>query len=382
MSRPEGTAQDPSGSAERGPRSPSPWRGRSIAVAAIALVSAAIIGGVAGGLIVWGTTSDNGSNAVAPVTGSSGTVSVCPAVTVANQALPSVVTVRAGNGQQGGSGSGVIIRSDGYILTNDHVISVAAGGGTVSILQSDGESADATIVGRDPLTDLAVIKATDTSDLPPIQLGKSEALRAGQPVVALGSPLGLTSTVTAGIVSALDRYVRVPSEHGQVAHLVGAIQTDASINPGNSGGALVDCDARLVGINTAGAALPGTGGGSIGLGFAIPVDLASRIADELIANGKATRPSFGMQIQTIPPELAQATGGSAGLFVESVTPGGPADQAGLRPGDVIVEVDGDPTHSVDALVVKTLKKGPGDMIHLTYKRQGVSHTTDLTLSAG
>jgi putative serine protease PepD len=188
-----------------------------------------------------------------------------------------VVTIRAAGGRQGGSGSGVVIRSGGYILTNDHVISVAAGGGTVSILRSDGESADATIVGRDTLTDLAVIKVEDASNLPAISLGDSSSLHVGEPVVALGSPLGLTSTVTAGIVSALNRYVRVPSDSGRAAHLVGAIQTDASINPGNSGGALVDCDARLVGINTAGATLGHTGGGSIGLGFAIPVDLAKTL---------------------------------------------------------------------------------------------------------
>jgi putative serine protease PepD len=340
-------------------------------------VLAAIIGGVAGGLIVRETwTPGNGAS------GSSTTGAACPAATVADRALPSVVTVRAGNGRQSGSGSGVVVRSGGYILTNNHVISVAAGGGTLSILRSDGEMTDATIVGRDPLTDLAVIKAKVASGLPVIPLGASDSLQVGEPVVALGSPLGLSSTVTAGIVSALNRYVRVPSENGSTAHLVGAIQTDASINPGNSGGALVDCHARLVGINTAGAALANSGGGSIGLGFAIPVDLARGIGDELIAEGKVTRPTFGMQVQAIPQELAQAAGASAGLFVETVTAGGPADRAGLRPGDVIVEVDGEPEQSVDALVLKTLELKAGDVVHLTYERQGVSHTTALRLSAG
>jgi putative serine protease PepD len=188
--------------------------------------------------------------------------------------------------------------------------------------------------------------------------------------------------VTTGIVSALDRYVRVPSESGPAAHLVGAIQTDASINPGNSGGALVDCEARLIGINTAGAGVPNGGGGSIGVGFAIPVDLARKIADELISSGKVTRPGFGMQLQTITPELAQATGTSPGLFVETVTAGGPAAAAGLRPGDIIVEVDGEPVQSVDSLVLKTLTMRAGDVVRLKYHRQGVSHTTKLTLSAG
>jgi putative serine protease PepD len=225
-----------------------------------------------------------------------------------------------------------------------------------------------------------VIKAKVDSDLPPITLGESGSIQVGEPIVALGSPLGLTSTVTAGIVSALNRYVRVPSENGRSAHLVGAIQTDASINPGNSGGALLDCHARLVGINTAGASLS-EAGGSIGLGFAIPIHLAKGIASELIAGGKVNRPSLGLQVQAISQELAQATGGSAGLFVAAVT-GGPADKAGLRPGDVIVEVDGEPAHSVDTLIVNTLQMKVGDVIHLTYERGGASHTTNLTLSAG
>jgi putative serine protease PepD len=173
----------------------------------------------------------------------------------------------------------------------------------------------------------------------------------------------------------------VPSANGQAAHLVGAIQTDAAINPGNSGGALVDCNARLVGINTAGASVSGAGG-SIGLGFAIPLDLARGIASELIAGGKVSRPSLGMQVQPISQEVAQATGRSAGLFVTAVTAGGPADEAGLRPGDVILEVDGEPAHSVDPLIVKTLQMSAGDIIHLTYERLGSSHTTALTLAAG
>ncbi|HVU77857.1 MAG TPA: trypsin-like peptidase domain-containing protein [Gaiellaceae bacterium] len=352
-------------------------RRRLLVPAFIGFVVAAIIGGVVGGLIVREWDSDDGSPA--PV--SSG-APACSAAKVADDALRSVVTVRASSSQEGGSGSGVVLRPGGYILTNNHVISVAAGGGTVSILRADGESSDASIVGRDPLTDLAVIKAKDPSNLPPVALGKSDALAVGEPVVALGSPLGLTSTVTAGIVSALNRYVRVPSDNGGSAHLVGAIQTDASINPGNSGGALLDCGARLVGINTAGATVPESGGGSIGLGFAIPVDLAKGIADELIANGKVTRPSFGLQVQPISEELAQAVGASPGLFVQAVTAGGAADKAGLRPGDVIVEIDGDPARSADDLIVKTLELKAGDVVRLTYHRLGATHTASLTLTSG
>jgi putative serine protease PepD len=300
---------------------------------------------------------------------------------VADAALRSVVTVQASSGGEGGStGSGVVLRKGGYILTNNHVISVAAGGGTVSIMRGDGETTAAKIVGRDPFSDLAVIKAENDTDLPPIAIGDSSALRVGEPVVALGSPLGLASTVTAGIVSALDRYVRVPAENGHSAHLIGAVQTDASINPGNSGGALVDCQARLVGINTAAAAVPNSGGGSIGLGFAIPVDLAVRIADELITSGKVTRPSFGMQVQEIPQELAQQTNSSGGLFVQAVTPGGSAAKAGIRVGDVILEVDGNKAANTDALIVKTLTLNAGDKVRLTYERQGSTHTTSLTLA--
>ncbi|HEY5660564.1 MAG TPA: trypsin-like peptidase domain-containing protein, partial [Gaiellaceae bacterium] len=206
----------------------------------------------------------------------------CRAANVADEALPSVVTVCAAGGQAGGTGSGVVVRPAGYNLTNNHVIAVAAGGGTVSIVRSDGESSDASIVGRDPLTDLAVLRAHDTSSLPVITLGDSGSLRVGEPVVALGSPLGLTSTVTTEIVSALNRYGRAPSENGQAAHLVGAIQTDASINPGNSGGALVDCSARLIGIS---------------------------------------RPTVGMQVQEL-------SGASPGLFVAAVASGGSRGQGG------------------------------------------------------
>ena len=374
--------EDASGSAVREADGPPARRGRMAFPMLLGFALAAIIGGVVGGLIVratWG--SGNGSPRTSPAS-SNGTPAACPAANVADEALPSVVTVRAGNGRQSGSGSGVAIRSGGYILTNNHVISVAAGGGTLSILRNNGDATDATIVRRDPLTDLAVLKASSSAGLRTIQIGKSDALQVGQPVVALGSPLGLTSTVTAGIVSALNRYVRVPSENGSEAHLVGAIQTEASINPGNSGGALVDCHAHLVGINTAGAALANSGGGSIGLGFAIPSDLAQGIANELIDTGKVSRPGFGMQVQAVPRELAQATGGSAGLFVETVTAGGPAGKAGLRPGDVIVEADGEPASSVDVLILKTLKLRPGDTVRLKYERQGRSHTTDLRLSAG
>jgi putative serine protease PepD len=372
---------DPTG-APAGSRGP-PARTRPPLLGVLAgFAAAALVGGIVGGLIVrttWGPGGGNGG-ADTVLTGANGSTAACPAATVADRALPSVVTVLADNGQQESTGSGVVIRTDGYVLTNDHVISVAARDGTLSITTSGGRGASAVLVGRDPLTDLAVIRAEDASELPPIAIGESGALGVGDPVVALGSPLGLASTVTSGIVSALDRYVQVPSGLGGTAHLVGAIQTDASINPGNSGGALVDCAARLVGINTAGAAIPGSPGGSIGLGFAIPVDLADGLGSELIANGRVDRPSFGMQLQAIPPELAEQLGASAGLFVQGLTPGGPAETAGLQPGDIIVEVEGEPTTTVDDLIVKTLTMEAGDMVRLTYERSGSTRTAVLTLA--
>ena len=200
---------------------------------------------------------------------------------VADQVVPSVVTIAASGPGGSGTGSGEVIRPGGYILTNNHVISVAAAsGGSVEVLFADGQTAPATITGRDPQTDLAVLKAQTSHQPKVISLGSSSSVKVGQPVVAIGAPLGLSGTVTSGIVSALDQTVQVPGENDRSALLVSAVQTDASINPGNSGGALVNCEGQLVGVPTAGATVPNSGGGSIGLGFAIPVDLAKSIADE------------------------------------------------------------------------------------------------------
>ena len=342
---------------------------------------AAQAGGVVGGLVV-NATSDNTGPGRASTSGA-GSPAVCQASAVADTGLPSVVTIAARSSEHSGTGSGVIFEDGGYILTNDHVISVAANGGHVTVLYSDGASAPATIVGRDPLTDLAVIKASNgAKGLPVISLGSSADLVVGQPVVALGAPLGLSSTVTAGIVSALDRYVPVPVDAGKTAHLVGAIQTDASINPGNSGGALVDCAARLVGVNTAIATVPNAaghgGGGSVGLGFAIPVALAKPIADEIIATGTVNHFTVGLQVQAIPSAAAEAAGLPEGLFVESVTPGGPAEQAGIARGDVITAINADPAVSAEQLIVAEITVKSGQPIEVTYDRGGQSTTATLT----
>jgi putative serine protease PepD len=294
--------------------------------------------------------------------------------------LPSVVTVSANGATGAGTGSGEVIRSDGYILTNNHVISQAVHGGNVEVLFSDGTSSPATITGRDIQTDLAVLHVDPPFDLPAIKIGSSGSVYVGQPVVALGAPLGLSGTVTSGIVSALDRMVNVPADNGATALLTGAIQTDASINPGNSGGALVSCGDQLVGVPTAGAALPGSSGGSIGLGFAIPVDFAMDIANELIQHGSVTHASFGLAAVPIPPAAAASAGTPEGLFVQAITPGGPAAGAGIQTGDVITKIDGQDATSSMQIESLTLTKSAGDTVDVTYWRDG--RTTDVTITLG
>ncbi|MGD9961460.1 S1C family serine protease [Nocardioides sp.] len=325
-----------------------------VAGAIALLVAVAVLGGLVGGLLARGDRA-----------GGSPTASVCRAISVAADGLPSVVTISARNGARSGTGSGVIISSEGYILTNNHVISLAADGGRVAVRLDDGRAFATVIVGRDPDTDLAVLKTKDGGELQPIRLATSTGVQVGQPVVALGAPQGLASTVTSGIISALDRNLPIPGdEDNESAQLVGAIQTDASINPGNSGGALVDCSARLIGINTAiitvANAAGVSGGGSVGLGFAIPVDLAMRLADEIIATGRVTHPTFGLETQ------AQSPG--PGLLVTAVAPGGPGARAGLRAGDTITALDGVAVTSPDALVVATLTRSAGDLVEVSYRR--------------
>jgi putative serine protease PepD len=340
-------------------------------------VGLALVGGLAGGAIVHATQGTARSGGTAPAS--------CAATSVADTVLPSVVTITVQSGSGGGgNGSGEIIRRGGYILTNNHVISPAVGGGHVDIVFTSGQTERATLVGRTPELDLAVLKVADTHGLPVIATGDAAALRVGQPVVALGAPLGLSGTVTSGIVSALGRDVPVPSDNGTTATLPGAIQTDAPINPGNSGGALVDCGSRLVGINTAIATVPNAagqaGGGSVGIGFAIPVDLALQVSDQLIASGTFTPPYLGASTEPLPPSVADQSGLPGGLFVQAVDPHGPAAAAGLRTGDVITKVDGQETTAPDSLLLHTLRRAPGDRIRIDYVRDGQKRSTTATLA--
>jgi len=326
----------------------------------VAVVTVLIVAGAASAVVQRsGSDEDDGA------------VSVCDATQVADEVLPSVVMISANGASGAGTGSGEVIRSDGSILTNNHVISQAADGGHVSVTFSDGSTEDATITGRDPQTDLAVLHVAPSPQLKVIAIGSSDSVRVGQPVVAVGAPLGLDGTVTSGIVSALDRNVHVPSDAGRPALLVAAVQTDAAINPGNSGGALVNCDSELVGVPTAGAVMPGGGGGNIGLGFAIPVDSAMKIANELIEHGSVTHSYFGLVTAPV----------SDGLFVQDVDPGGPAAQAGLQPGDVITELDGQAATSTVQLESLTLTKRPADKVQVTFTRDGQSMQATITLGA-
>jgi putative serine protease PepD len=309
----------------------------------------------------------------------------CPVTSVADQVLPSVVTIAATGPGGSGTGSGEVLRSDGYILTNNHVISVAANGGSVEVTFADGTSVPATIVGRDVLTDLAVLKVAQSDNLKPIALGSSDSVQVGEPVIALGAPLGLSGTVTSGIVSAMDRTVEVPGEGDTSALLVSALQTDAAINPGNSGGALVNCDGDLVGVPTAGATVPspdgGSSAGSVGLGFAIPVNIAKTISDEIISTGRVSHSYFGVQTLPIPADAAAQAGLKGGLFVGGVVAGGPAAKAGLAQGDVITKINGEVATTNVQLQELTLTKSPGDTVTMEYIRDGASHSATVTLAA-
>lgn len=303
---------------------------------------------------------------------------------VAAKVVPSVVMLETDLGHQSEEGSGIVLSPDGLILTNNHVIAASAqkGGGTGSapktvVTFSNGHTTSFTVVGADPTTDIAVVRAHDVSGLSPIALGSSANLRVGEPVVAVGSPLGLEGTVTTGIVSALNRPVSTTGETGNQNTVLDAIQTDAAINPGNSGGALVNMNAQLVGVNSAIATLgsespEGQQSGSIGLGFAIPVDQAKRIADELISTGTATHASLGVQVTS--------DRGAPGAKVVEVVPDGAAASAGLPAGVVVTKIDDRPINSADGLVAAVRSKAPGDKVTLTYlDPSGVTKTLQVTL---
>ncbi|MCV6963297.1 peptidase S1 [Mycobacterium intermedium] len=357
----------------------------TVGALAIAVVSAGI-GGAAATVVELGSKSASSTAATA----SSGGAPSVPAANmppgsveqVAAKVVPSVVMLETNLGRQSEEGSGIILSADGLILTNNHVVSAAAKPPAGSpppkttVTFHDGRTAPFTVVGTDPTSDIAVIRVQGVSGLTPIAMGNSHDLRVGQPVLAIGSPLGLAGTVTTGIVSALNRPVSTTGESGNQNTVLDAIQTDAAINPGNSGGALVNMNGQLVGVNSAIATMGADSGdaqsGSIGLGFAIPVDQAKRIADELIATGKASHASLGVQVTTdkdVP-----------GAKVVEVVPNGAAATAGVPKGVVVTKVDDRVINSADGLVAAVRSKAPGDKVSITFQEPGAgSRSVQVTL---
>lgn len=306
---------------------------------------------------------------------------------VAQAVSPSVVSIGVSSQRGRGEGSGVVWDSEGHIVTNDHVVSGAGPGAEVSVSLADGRTYAATVTGTDPTTDLAVVRLADPPDsLPPIERGDSEALAVGDPVMAIGNPLGLSGTVTTGIVSALDRPVAAggPQARGGLAQVTNAIQTSAPINPGNSGGALVDGAGRLVGINSSIATLgagPGASGasGNIGIGFAIPVTQVEGVVSQLIATGSVEHAYLG--ITTSDTTVEQDGSSITGALVADTVRDGPAASAGLRTGDVITAVDGAPVPSSESLIGTIRARSVGDTVDLTVLRDSATRQVEVTLAA-
>ena len=392
----------PLGQAPYAPVPPPPRRGR--ALTAGVLVGALFLGGAAGvgGAAAYEAFTDDGTtgtsnNSSEPYEATKTAVVEDGTVEkVANAVLPSVVKVNV-TGQSGsGSGSGIVLSEDGKILTNNHVVS-GAGNGSISVSFNDGTTKRATIVGTDPLTDIAVIEVEDATDLTPASLGKSGELKVGQTVVAVGSPYGLNATVTSGIVSALNRPVSVSTEQEQtpspqspfgepqtqpqdLSTTYPAIQTDAAINPGNSGGPLVDLSGRVVGINssirTASSGIGSGSGGSSGLGFAIPIDEVLPIVNQINNGEKPTHARLGVSVSDVTGNtLAQ------GALLRSVEDGGAAADAGLKPGDVITKVGDQVIDGSESLVATIRGHRPGEEVEITYVRGDKTETVTADLGS-
>jgi putative serine protease PepD len=356
------------------PVASQPRRGTAFLVA-LAL-GAGVLGGAAGAGVVTvlddQPAAQSSSQVQNSLDGSSGesdqpASSFSSVEEVAAEVLPSVVSIAVQSQAGSGTGTGVVISSDGQILTNNHVVE---SGGQLTVTFHDGTTAEAEVVGTDPVTDLAVIQVPDVSGLTAAELGSSGDLAVGQQVVAIGSPFGLEGTVTSGIVSAVGRPV-TPGSQDSLA-VIDAIQTDAPINPGNSGGPLVNMAGHVVGINS--AIFSPTGSGSVGLGFAIPIDQAKPIAEELIDTGQATHARIGISV-------GDASGETRGAQVASVEPGGGADEAGLAEGDVITKIDDRLVTDGTSLVAAARSFRPGDTVTLTILRGGETQTVEVTLGS-
>ncbi|MGH3798058.1 MAG: trypsin-like peptidase domain-containing protein [Pseudonocardiaceae bacterium] len=353
----------------------------------LALVVALIAGGIGGAVGYELASGGSGLNNALdqPVPGSR-PITNLPAGSaeqVAQKVTPTVVQLRVRGAQFAGEGSGIVLSSDGLILTNNHVVEAAANGGSAEAVFQDGRSTPVQIVGRAPSFDLAVVKAQGVSGLTVAELGRSDDLLVGQEVLAVGSPLGLSGTVTSGIISAVNRPVRAGGENSGQDTVLDAIQTDAAINPGNSGGPLVDMSGKVVGLNSAIASISGGTGqqaGSIGLGFAIPINQAKRIADELIHTGHATQSVLGVTVPASSPSDAASDIG--GAVIRSVVPDSAAAHAGIQPGETIVKTDNRVIDSGDALVAAIRAYSPGSKVKITVKdRAGATRQVDVTLGS-
>ncbi|MFE1270459.1 trypsin-like peptidase domain-containing protein [Streptomyces sp. NPDC058758] len=311
---------------------------------------------------------------------------------IAARALPGVVTLHVSGGGSSGTGTGFVLDDKGHILTNNHVVDAAAASGDITVTFSSGETASAKLIGKDTGYDLAVVRVSGVRGLKPLPLGNSDDVRVGDPVVAIGAPFDLSNTVTSGIISAKERPITAGGEKGDGSDIsyVDALQTDAPINPGNSGGPLLDGKGRVIGINSAIRAAGGSGdgdggsggqAGSIGLGFAIPVNQGKRVAEELINTGKATHPVIGVSLDMQFNGDGARVGDKGKDGTPSVTPDGPAAKAGLRPGDVITKVDGQRVHNGEELIVKIRAHRPGDALALTLTRDGKELTRTVTLGS-
>ncbi len=351
-------------------------------VCALALV-VGVLGGAVGAVVYDqvkerpGTISDGlaGVDVVSdpPLPADNGSIA-----SVAEQMLPSTVQISAEyDGQRGAAtGSGFVLDRQGHVITNNHVVADAASDhGPIDIVDQDGNRYSAKLVGRSAVYDLAVLYAPEARKLQPAALGSSQRLVVGEGVVAFGSPLGLSSTVTAGIVSALHRPVTTGGDSSDDSSYINAVQTDAAINPGNSGGPLVNLRAQVVGVNSAIATTGGAASGesgNIGVGFAIPIEQVRITADQILRDGEAKYPVIGAKVTTV-------DNGGNGAEVESVLPGTPAESSGLKEGDLITEIDGDRVTDGIALIVAIRAHQPGETVEFTVKRDGDERTVSLTL---
>lgn len=355
--------------------------GAATALAAVAAIAAGSIAGAVVGMSSGGGNNDtsvvNEALKAEPANNSTGKEPEQGSVEeVASKVLPAVVSIQTMTRTGGAEGSGSVISPDGYVLTNHHVVAGAEHGGMMQVTMNDGSKHEADVVASDANTDVAIVKIKDVKDLPFLQFGDSDSVAVGQEVVAVGSPLGLNATVTSGIVSAKNRPVRASQEGGE-SSLIDAIQTDAAVNPGNSGGPLVDRDGNIVGMNSMIASLSNNSsgeGGSIGLGFAIPSNFAKRMADELINDGKVSHPTLGVKV------LARDDGN--GARIAEVEPGGPADKAGLKDGDIVTRVNDRLIENADALIAAARSQGFGATVTLEVTREDSdeSRQVEVTLS--